>query len=156
MSALHECREENGKCGLIGVYMNKMNDIEVIINNKRYNLRGYESEEYLQRIASYINNKHLEFKKQDFYRMLDSEMKNILMEINIADDYFKIRNQIKEIEAENDAKSNEIYNLKHELVSTQTKLEVGAKEIESLRQELNEAQKKMIRLETELMDKNRS
>lgn len=135
--------------------MNKMNDIEVIINNKRYNLRGYESEDYLQRIASYINNKHLDFKKQDFYRMLDAEMKNVLMEINIADDFFKIRNQIKEFEAENDSKSNEIYNLKHELISSQAKSEGSLKEIEALKQELNEAQKKIIRLETELKDKDR-
>ncbi len=136
--------------------MNKMNDIEVIINSKRYNLRGYESEEYLQKIASYINNKHVEFKKQDFYKMLDPEMKNVLMEINIADDYYKVRNQIKEIEAENDNRSNDIFELKHELISTQTKLEVGSKEIEALKRDLNEAQKKIIRLETELMDKNRS
>lgn len=142
--------------GLIGVYMNKMNDIEVIINNKRYNLRGYESEEYLQRIASYINNKHLEFKKQDFYKMLDSEMKSILMDINIADDYFKIKNQMKEFELENENKGKEIYDLKHEVISAQTKLDVGLKEMEALTKELNEAQKKIIRLETELMDKNRT
>jgi cell division protein ZapA len=136
--------------------MNKMNDIEVIINNKRYNLRGYESEEYLHKIASYINNKHLEFKKQDFYRMLDSEMKNVLMQINVADDYFKIRQQVKEIEVETDNKSNEIFEIKHDLISTQTKLDASIKQIEALKQELNEAQKNIIRLETELLDKNRT
>lgn len=135
--------------------MNKMNNIEVIINNKRYTLCGYESEEYLQKVASYINNKNLEFKKQDFYKLLDSEMKNILMEINIADDYFKIRNQIKEIENENESKGNEIFELKHELISSQTKLEAAVKELTALKQELNEAQKNIIRLETELMDKNK-
>ena len=135
--------------------MNKMNDIEVIINNKRYNLRGYESEEYLQKIASYINSKHLEFKKQDFFKLLDSEMKNILMEINVADDYFKVRSQVKEIETEADNKSNEIYELKHEVISAQTRLKTAEMEIEALKQELNEAQKKIIRLETELIDKNR-
>lgn len=136
--------------------MNKMNDIEVIINNKRYNLRGYESEEYLHKIASYINNKHLEFKKQDFYRMLDSEMKNVLMQINVADDYFKIRQQVKEIEVETDNKSNEIFEIKHDLISTQTKLDASTKQIEALKHELNEAQKNIIRLETELLDKNRT
>lgn len=135
--------------------MNKMNDIEVIINNKRYNLLGYESEEYLQRIASYINNKYSEFKKRDFYKMLDAEMKSILLEINIADDYFKIRNQIKDLETENENNSNEIFNLKHDLISVQTKLEAKEIEVQSLKEELNEAQKKIIRLETELMDKNR-
>lgn len=134
--------------------MNKMNNIEVIINNKRYTLRGYESEEYLQRVATYINNKHSEFKKQDFYKLLDSEMKDILMEINIADDYFKVRNQIKEIELENESKGSEIFELKHELVAAQTKLEAANQEISLLKKELNETQKKIIRLETELMDKN--
>ena len=133
--------------------MNKMNNIEVIINNKRYTLRGYESEEYLQKVASYINNKHADFKKQDFYKLLDSEMKGILMEINIADDYFKVRNQIKEIELENENKGKELFELKHELVANQTKLEAANKQIEELKKELNEYQKKVIRLETELEDK---
>jgi cell division protein ZapA len=135
--------------------MNKMNNIEVIINNKRYTLRGYESEEYLQKVASYINNKHLEFKKQDMYKLMDSEMKNILMEINIADDYFKVRNQVRDIETDNETQANEIFNLKHELIASQTKLVAAEKEIENLKRELNEAGKKIVRLETELTDKNR-
>ncbi|BCJ95444.1 hypothetical protein acsn021_30130 [Anaerocolumna cellulosilytica] len=129
--------------------MNKMNNIEVIINNKRYTLRGYESEEYLQKVASYINNKHQEFKKQDFYKLLDTEMKGILMQINLVDDYFKIRSNVKEIEDENESKSTEIFELKHELISVQTKLEAAKKEIEVLKKELNDSQKKIIRLETE-------
>ena len=132
-----------------------MNDIEVIINNKRYTLRGYESEEYLQKIASYINNKHSDFKKQDIYKMLDSETKNVLLEINIADDYFKIKNQVNEIELESNNKSTEIYDLKHEIIAAHTQIESMNMEIEHLKYELNEAQKKIIRLETELMDKNR-
>lgn len=133
--------------------MNKMNDIEVIINNKRYTLRGYESEEYLQKVASYINNKHAEFKKQEFYRMLDVETRNVLLEINIADDYFKIKNQVKDIENENDSKSSEIFDLKHELISVHSKLETVTRDFEACKTELNEAQKTIIRLETELHDK---
>lgn len=129
--------------------MNKMNNIEVIINNKRYTLGGYESEEYLQKVASYINNKHQEFKQQDFYKLLDTEMKGILMQINLVDDYFKIRSDVKEIEDENESKNNEILELKHELISAQTKLEAAKKEIESLKKELDGVQKKNIRLETE-------
>ncbi|WP_033166823.1 cell division protein ZapA [Clostridium sp. KNHs205] len=136
--------------------MNKMNNIEVIINNKKYTLRGYESEEYLQKVASYINNKNSDFKKQDFYKLLDSEMKSILMEINIADDYFKVREQAKEIEQENEEKAKEIFELKHELVSLNTKLAEAEKLIASLKDELNENQKKIIRLETELGNKNRN
>lgn len=136
--------------------MNKFNDIEVIINNKRYTLSGYESEEYLQRIASYINNKHNEIKNKDAYRFLDSDLKNILLQINIADDYYKTKDKLQEIESENDSKSKEIYDLKHEIISTQTKLDSAQREIDKLKLELLEAQKKMIRLETELMDKDKN
>lgn len=132
--------------------MNKFNDIEVIINNKRYTLSGYESEEYLQKIASYINSKHSEIKNRDAYKFLDTDLKDILLQINVADDCFKARDQVKEVEADNEAKSNEIFDLKHELVATQSKLSSALKDIEGLKLEINEAQKKIVRLETELND----
>lgn len=130
--------------------MNKRTDIEVIINNKRYTLGGYESEEYLQKVATYINNKYAEMKKQDNYRDLDSEMKNVLMQINLADDYFKLKKQMKSTESDSDTKSSEIFDLKHEIILLQTKLESAEKELEQAKLENMEEQKKVIRLETEL------
>lgn len=127
-----------------------MNDTDVIINNKRYTLSGYESSEYLQKVASYINNKHIEFK--DSFKRLDSDMKNILLEINIADDYFKAIKQIRELEEESDLKSTEIFNLKHEVISTYSKLEETEKKLEELRNQYNEAQKDIVRLQTENKD----
>lgn len=132
--------------------MNQYHDIEVIISNKRYTLSGYESEEYLQKIASYINNKHLEFRNKDAYKFLDAELKNILMQINIADDYFKTIDKVKQLQTEGEAKGNEIFDLKHEIISAQTKLTSTERELEVLKKELNEAQKKIVRLETELND----
>lgn len=130
--------------------MNMYHDTEVIINNKRYTLSGYESEEYLQKVASYINNKHNEFRNRDAYKFLDSELRNILIQINIADDYYKAMDKLKENEADNELKSKEIFDLKHELVSVQTKLDSAYKEIEDLKKKLNDAQTKIVRLETEL------
>ena len=75
--------------------MNKKRDIEVIIMNKRITLSGYESEEYMQRIASYINAKYEEYKDSESYKQLDAEMKNILVQINLADDYYKALDKIK-------------------------------------------------------------
>ena len=43
-------------------------DTEVIIGGKVYTLSGYESEEYLQRVASYINNKTNEYEKMEHLR----------------------------------------------------------------------------------------
>lgn len=127
--------------------MNKKNTVEVIINNKQYILGGYESPEYLQKIASYINGKYNEFKKQDFYKHLDRDMKNILIEINIADDYHKAIDQIKVIQAKNEENNTETYNLRHELVATRSELESAQDEIKELKKELAMAQNKLIRLD---------
>ncbi|NMB43843.1 MAG: cell division protein ZapA, partial [Clostridiales bacterium] len=127
--------------------MNKKNTVEVIINNKQYILGGYESPEYLQKIASYINGKYNEFKKQDFYKHLDRDMKNILIEINIADDYHKAIDQIEVIQAKNEENNTEIYNLRHELVATRSELESAQDEIKELKKELAMAQNKLIRLD---------
>lgn len=135
--------------------MKKINDIEVIINNKRYTLSGYESEEYLQKVASYINSKYNEFRSRDAYKFLDSDLRHIMIQINIADDYYKEKEKVKELEDENNEKSNEIFDLKHELIAAQTKLHSAEKEMEALKNELNEAQKKIVRLETELQEVER-
>lgn len=132
--------------------MKTMNDIEVIINGKQYTICGYESEEYLQKIASYINGKYTEFKTKDFYNKLDNDMKNILLEINVADDYFKTLKQVKELEEENELRSGDIFDMKHEVISAQTQLDSVKKELEALKKEYNEAQKKIVKLETELED----
>ena len=47
-------------------------------------------------------------------------------------------------------KEKELYNLKHELIASQIKLENTEKNLKSLQSELNESAKKIIRLETEL------
>ncbi|WP_455715467.1 cell division protein ZapA [Anaerosporobacter sp.] len=132
--------------------MNTMNDVEVIINNKRYTLSGYESGDYLQKIASYINTKHTEFKLMENFNKLDVDMRNILMQINIADDYFKAVNQVNEMDQEADMRGNELFDLKHEVIAAQTKLEALQKEYGKLQNEYNEAQKIIIKLQTELED----
>ena len=47
----------------------------------------------------------------------------------------------------------ELYDLKHELISAQIKLENVEKQSKELQKELNENAKKIVRLETELKDK---
>ena len=45
--------------------MSSKNNTEVILGGKVFTLSGYESEEYLQKVASYINNKLAEYSKED-------------------------------------------------------------------------------------------
>lgn len=134
--------------------MNK-NDVEVIINNKRYVLCGYESEEYLQKIATYLNGKYAEFKVQETFNKLDSEMKNILMQINVVDDYFKAQKQVSDLEEDAQRKDSEIFDMKHEVIAYQTKMEALQKQIERLEADSLETQKKIVRLETELEERSK-
>ena len=125
-------------------------DTEVIIGGKVFTLCGYESEEYLQRIASYINGKINEYSKIDGYRRQSMDMQNVLMQINIADDYFKAKKQLTSMEEDMEAKEKELYDLKHELIASQIKLENIDKNLKTIQNESNEKEKKIIRLETEL------
>lgn len=130
--------------------MKKRTDIDVIINNKRYTICGYESEEYLQKIANYINSKCADLKEQDNFRLLDSDMKSVLLQINIVDDYFKVKKQLEDAEINSTNAGNEAFRLKSEIVSLQNKLEEAEKEKKLLRKENVEEQKKVVKLETEL------
>lgn len=103
--------------------MSSKTDTEVIIGGKMYTLSGYESEEYLQKVASYINNKMNEYSKIDSFRRQSMDTQNVLLQLNIADDYFKAKRQISLLEEELQTKENELYELKHELISSQIKLE---------------------------------
>lgn len=130
--------------------MNKKTDIDVIINNKRYTLSGYESEEYLQKIAGFINNKIADLSRNEGFKHFDTEHKNVLTQLNLADEYFRVKEQLEDAEADSDAKSNEIYTLKHEIISLKGKIDSLNAEIEELKQENIEEQKKIVKLEAKL------
>ena len=129
------------------------NDTQVIIGGKVLTLSGYESEEYLQRVSTYLNHKIAECASIDGYRRQSAEMRNTLLALNIADDYFKAKKQIHSLEDEIEAKEKELYDLKHQLIATQIKLESTEKSLKSAQKELNDSEKKVIRLEAGLKDK---
>lgn len=133
--------------------MSSKTDTEVIIGGKVFTLSGYESEEYLQRVASYINNKINEYNKVDSFRRQPMETQGVLLQLNIADDYFKAKKQISVLEEELRSKEKELYDLKHELISAQIKLETSEEQVRTLQQDLNENAKNIVRLETELKKK---
>lgn len=134
----------------MGIDMSAKTDTEVIIGGKVFTLSGYESEEYLQKVASYINNKVSEYGKNDQFRKQPLDIQNVLLQLNIADDYFKAKKQITILEEDIESKEKEIYDLKHELIAAQMKMESTEKNVKKLQAELNEDAKKMIRMETEL------
>ena len=114
--------------------MSQKTDTEVIIGGKVFTLSGYESEAYLQKVASYINNKLAEYNKVDSFKRLPGDMQNVLLQLNVADDYFKAKKQISILEEELQGKEKELYDLKHELISLRMQIE----EVQKHEQELTE------------------
>ena len=99
-------------------------DIPVVINGKVYTLSGYEGEDYLQNVATYINGK-------------------------IADDYFKAKNQADNMAAEDTTKEQQLYDLRHEVIEAQIKQESALKMIEEYKEQIHALQRKIIQLESE-------
>ena len=130
--------------------MASKNYIDVIIDGKIYNIGGFESEAYLQKVASYINNMIMEFKQNENYSMQKMDMQRILLEINIANDYFKAKKQADLLENDLEIKEKEVYDLKHELIVSDSKAEATEKELKEALDKIKELEKEIVRLQTEL------
>lgn len=129
--------------------MAQKNDIKVVINNKVYTLSGQESEDYLQNVATYINGKIAECQSSEAYRRFNAEYQNVLLALNIADDYFKAKDQVNQMLTEDDDKDKQIYDLRHEVIEVQIKYESAQKMIEEYKEKISELQRQIIKLETE-------
>ena len=129
--------------------MEEKHTTQVVIGGKVFTVGGYESEEYLQKVASYINNKLEEYNKEDSFKRLSQDLKSNLLFLNIADDYFKAKRVGDNLSAELEEKDKEIYDLKHELIAASIKQDAANKSIMSLQEEVKKYQKEIVRLETE-------
>ena len=131
------------------------NTAKVIIGGKIITLGGYESEEYFQKVASYINKKMDELSAMPGYSRQPMETKHTLISLNITDDYFKAKKQAEVFEQDLQQKDQEMYDLKHELISVQIKLENAEKELAKMKEENNDLQMQIVKLETEMKNRRK-
>ena len=125
-------------CLVWGNSMSAKTSAEVVIGGKVYTLCGYEEEEYLQKVAIYINNKIQELDESEDVKRLSTQMKSTLLELNIADDYFKAKDIIQKLENNIEAKEKEVYDLKHILISNQKQSDEDQEMIKRLKEENKE------------------
>lgn len=130
--------------------MSSKNYVDVIIDGKIYNIGGFESEAYLQKVATYINNMIQDFKQNESYRMQNMDMQRILLEINIANDYFKAKKQADMLEGDLELMEKEVYDLKHELIVSDSKAETATKELDEALEKIKNLEKEIVKLQTEL------
>ncbi len=103
-----------------GRFVDNKNYAEVLIDGKIYTLGGMEDEHYLQRVASYINEKTAQLKRQEGFTRQSQEYQTVMI-------------------------------LKHELVTTQMRLENTEKELEEKKTELEILKKDMAGAQEELL-----
>ena len=111
---------------------------------------GYESEEYLQRVAAYLNNKISELSELPGYNRQQEEFKQTLLSLNIADDYFKAKKQAEVFEEDSQLKDKEMYDLKHDLIALQIQNETLKKEMEQAQAERKLLEEENARLSGEV------
>lgn len=126
--------------------MKSKNDVDVLINGRKYTLCGFESADYIQKVATYINSKLSEFQKKEYYANMDIELKNILLAINIADDYFKVDRDVKSVMKDNERKDKMVLEMKHKILEQETAEAELKEQIEELRKTLETSEKKVVEL----------
>ncbi len=80
--------------------MEERSELSVVIDGKVYRLSG-GSDIYLQKLASYVDGKIRELKKQPGYNKLSTEYRDILLALNITEELFKLRDEIEVFDAAN-------------------------------------------------------
>lgn len=123
--------------------MENKNKIEVRILGKDYVVKGLESDEYIQRVALYIDKKMNEVSRTD--HRLNTALVAVLTSINVADDYFKSIDSYKELQEENKMNTDD-------LEKTKANMKEALEEVSSLREKLTELQFELVKTKTELKD----
>lgn len=104
------------------------NVTEVVICGKIISIAGDEDAAYINEVAAFINDKLSELQKSTNYHRLSGDQKQILLGMNLADEYFREKKKNQILESELELKDKELYSLKHELINLQLDLEKLQKE----------------------------
>lgn len=136
--------------------MADVNETQVIIAGKVLTLTGYETAEYTQKVANYINKKMEECRNAVSFRSQNKETQMLLVALNIADDYMKISEKLAENEQLIKDKDTEIYNLKHDIITIQGRLDKADDQVRSLQDKMAESSKKLIQLDAKLRTKDKT
>ncbi|WHH61063.1 cell division protein ZapA [Petroclostridium sp. X23] len=123
--------------------MASKNKVEVRIHGKDYTIMGAESEEYIQRVALYIDKKMNEVAGTS--NKLSTSMAAVLTAINVADDYFKSVEALEHLRSE-------IQQYIKELGQSTSECEKYKKETEKLKETVQQLKIELVRKETELND----
>ncbi len=119
--------------------MDERNKVEVKIGGKEYTLVGIESDEYIHKVATYIDKKMTEIMHSN--NRLSTALVAVLAAVNVADDYFKAHDseldmdkEIKKISDDNErlkAENRRLTRENEEFSQTNTDLKLENAKLEA-------------------------
>lgn len=121
-------------------------EMQIIINEKLYTLCATESEEYIQKVVSYLNHKYEEVNEIAGFSKMPVDYQNVMLAINIVDEYMKIKEKISLYEAEIKEKDKIIFDLRHENIDLKMKEETTKKLSDEYKSEVKKLQKEVKKL----------
>lgn len=99
------------------------NRIKIFVDGKSFTLVGEETEIHMQAVATYIDDKLVEIRKNAAAVKMDTSLAYVLAALNVADEYFKEKEKVAELEGRNLGLSTRLEELVFQL--DQARLEIG-------------------------------
>ncbi len=127
--------------------MESKDRLSVVIDGRVYVISGGSSD-HIQKIATYVDNKITELKRQGGYSKLSPEYRSVLLSLNIAEELFKVREEAVVSGQEHQEQEAEIYRIKQEIVDKDMRIDTANKLVIEYKTKVNELQKRIIELET--------
>ena len=116
--------------------MGKKNNFNITLAGKSYILCGEESSEYLKKIGTYIEQKYNSYYGNLSFRSQPIDMQHILMQLNIADDYFKQKEENELVASKLKEYTKRCEKHEKETKDLQDKIDEQANEIQKLKIEI--------------------
>lgn len=127
----------------------EQNRTNITIAGKSYQLAGQESGDYLSRLAEYIEGKYQEFSQDVSFRSQSVDKQQLLLQINIADDYFKSKEQISVYVRQCAEKDAQIRELEQKIADMKTRYDNVQSEMKKLQGAYQQMKGQMVQYEKE-------
>ena len=110
------------------------NSTDVIIEDKVYTISTDQDAAYVRQLAEYINEKMELLHRQPEYSKQPNGIRQMLVLMNMADDYCRMKQQAEEAKKRYEQQETEFYNMKREMVNMQMNMANMKKKFEEKKQ----------------------
>ena len=117
--------------------MGKQNKVEVVIGGEIITIISDENDDYIQKLASYIDRKMGEIRISKSDATLNDRTRTLLIAVNIADDFYKMTDKYMQVACEHEAILIELNRIKEENALLRESAQGMQSQIDALQTELD-------------------